>query len=353
MSKTILVTGGTGFIGNCFCKLLLAERPEYRVLNVDVCTYAANPSTIEEELKNPNYKFFKTDIRDREAIEKIFEEEKPDIVVNFAAESHVDRSITNPQIFLETNILGTAVLMDACRKYGIERYHQVSTDEVYGDLPLDRPDLFFHEDTPLHTSSPYSTSKASADLLVLAYHRTYGLPVTISRCSNNYGPYQFPEKLIPLIINNALHGKKLPVYGDGKNVRDWLYVEDHAKAIDMVQEKGRLFETYNVGGHNEKQNIEIIHIILDTLQEMLPDTDPRKKLVSENLITYVEDRKGHDRRYAIAPDKIKAEIGWEPETMFKEGIKRTIAWYFEHEDWMKNVTSGDYQKYYDDMYQNR
>ena len=353
MSKTILVTGGTGFIGNCFCKLLLAERPEYRVLNVDVCTYAANPSTIEEELKNPNYRFFKTDIRDREAIEKIFEEEKPDIVVNFAAESHVDRSITNPQIFLETNILGTAVLMDACRKYGIERYHQVSTDEVYGDLPLDRPDLFFHEDTPLHTSSPYSTSKASADLLVLAYHRTYGLPVTISRCSNNYGPYQFPEKLIPLIINNALHGKKLPVYGDGKNVRDWLYVEDHAKAIDMVQEKGRLFETYNVGGHNEKQNIEIIHIILDTLQEMLPDDDPRKKLVSENLITYVEDRKGHDRRYAIAPDKIKAEIGWEPETMFKEGIKRTIAWYFEHEDWMKNVTSGDYQKYYDDMYQNR
>ena len=353
MSKTILVTGGTGFIGNCFCKLLLAERPEYRVLNVDVCTYAANPSTIEEELKNPNYKFFKTDIRDREAIEKIFEEEKPDIVVNFAAESHVDRSITNPQIFLETNILGTAVLMDACRKYGIERYHQVSTDEVYGDLPLDRPDLFFHEDTPLHTSSPYSTSKASADLLVLAYHRTYGLPVTISRCSNNYGPYQFPEKLIPLIINNALHGKKLPVYGDGKNVRDWLYVEDHAKAIDMVQEKGRLFETYNVGGHNEKQNIEIIHIILDTLQEMLPEGDPRKKLVSEDLITYVEDRKGHDRRYAIAPDKIKAEIGWEPETMFKEGIKRTIAWFFEHEDWMKNVTSGDYQKYYEDMYKDR
>ena len=275
------------------------------------------------------------------------------MVVNFAAESHVDRSIENPEVFLDTNIKGTAVLMDACRKYGITRYHQVSTDEVYGDLPLDRPDLFFTEETPIHTSSPYSSSKAAADLLVLAYHRTYGLPVTISRCSNNYGPYHFPEKLIPLMIANALNDKPLPVYGKGENVRDWLYVEDHAKAIDMVQEKGRLFETYNVGGHNEKQNIEIIHIILDTLQEMLPEGDPRKKLVSEELITFVEDRKGHDRRYAIAPDKIKAEIGWEPETMFKEGIKRTIAWFFEHEEWMKNVTSGDYQKYYDDMYKNR
>ena len=283
----------------------------------------------------------------------MFEEEHLDIVVNFAAESHVDRSIEDPEVFLRTNILGTAVLMDACRKYGIERYHQVSTDEVYGDLPLDRPDLFFTEETPIHTSSPYSSSKASADLLVLAYHRTYGLPVTISRCSNNYGPYHFPEKLIPLMIANALNDKPLPVYGKGENVRDWLYVEDHAKAIDMVQEQGRLFETYNVGGHNEKQNIEIIHIIIETLQEMLPDSDPRKAHINNDLITYVEDRKGHDRRYAIAPDKIKAEIGWYPETMFKEGIRKTIAWYFEHEDWMNNVTSGDYQKYYNEMYEEK
>ena len=283
----------------------------------------------------------------------LFEKEKFDVVVNFAAESHVDRSIEDPGIFVQTNVMGTRVLLDASRKFGVKRYHQVSTDEVYGDLPLDRPDLFFTENTPIHTSSPYSASKASADLFVLAYHRTFGTPVTVSRCSNNYGPYQFPEKLIPLIINNALQGKKLPVYGDGKNVRDWLYVDDHAKAIDMVQEKGRLGETYNVGGHNEKQNIEIINIIIDTLLEMLPADDPRRKLVSKDLITYVEDRKGHDRRYAIAPDKIKAEIGWEPETMFKDGIKKTIAWFFENEDWMKNVTSGDYQKYYEDMYRGK
>ena len=283
----------------------------------------------------------------------LFEEEHPDVVVNFAAESHVDRSIENPEVFLQTNILGTQVMLDACRKYGIQRYHQVSTDEVYGDLPLDRPDLFFTEETPIHTSSPYSSSKAGADLLVLAYHRTYGLPVTVSRCSNNYGPYHFPEKLIPLMIANALNDKPLPVYGEGLNVRDWLYVEDHAKAIDMVQEQGRLFQTYNIGGHNEKQNIEIIHIIIETLQEMLPDSDPRKAHINNDLITYVEDRKGHDRRYAIAPDKIKAEIGWYPETMFKEGIRKTIAWYFEHEDWMNNVTSGDYQKYYNEMYEEK
>lgn len=280
------------------------------MINVDVCTYAANPSTIEEELKHENYKFYKTDIRDREAIEKIFETEKPDIVVNFAAESHVDRSITNPQIFLETNILGTAVLMDACRKYGIERYHQVSTDEVYGDLPLDRPDLFFHEDTPLHTSSPYSTSKASADLLVLAYHRTYGLPVTISRCSNNYGPYQFPEKLIPLMIHNAVHDKSLPVYGEGLNVRDWLYVKDHCYGILTVIEKGSVGEVYNLGGHNEKANIEIVKIILDKLGK------------PESLITHVGDR--HDQRYAIDPTKAVAELGWAPTTMFKDGIVLTI-----------------------------
>ena len=350
---TIIVTGGAGFIGSNFIFHMLKTYPDYRIVCLDKLTYAGNLSTLAPIMSNPNFRFVKADICDRAAVEALFEEEKPDMIVNFAAESHVDRSIEDPNIFLETNIMGTATLMNACRKYGIKRYHQVSTDEVYGDLPLDRPDLFFTESTPLHTSSPYSSSKASADLLVLAYYRTYGLPVSISRCSNNYGPYHFPEKLIPLMINNALQGKKLPVYGDGKNIRDWLYVEDHAKAIDMVQEQGRLFETYNVGGHNEKQNIEIIHIILDTLQEMLPEEDPRKKLVSEDLITFVEDRKGHDRRYAIAPDKIKAEIGWEPETMFKEGIKRTIAWFFEHEEWMKNVTSGDYQKYYDDMYKNR
>ena len=343
MSKTILVTGGTGFIGNCFCKLLLDERPEYRVINVDVCTYAANPSTIEEELKNPNYKFYKTDIRDREAIEKIFEEEKPDVVVNFAAESHVDRSITNPQIFLETNILGTAGLMDACRKYGIERYHQVSTDEVYGDLPLDRPDLFFREDTPLHTSSPYSTSKASADLLVLAYHRTYGLPVTISRCSNNYGPYQFPEKLIPLMIHNATHDKLLPVYGEGLNVRDWLYVKDHCYGILAVIEKGRVGEVYNLGGHNEKANIEIVKIILDKLGK------------PESLITHVGDRHGHDQRYAIDPAKAMAELGWAPTTMFKDGIVLTIDWYLSEEGmkWTEECTSGEYLNWIEKNYKER
>ena len=336
--KTILVTGGTGFIGNCFCKLLLDERPEYKVINVDVCTYAANPSTIEEELKNPNYKFYKVDIRDREEIEKIFETEKPDIVVNFAAESHVDRSITNPCIFLETNIMGTAVLMDACRKYGIDRYHQVSTDEVYGDLPLDRPDLFFHEDTPIHTSSPYSTSKASADLLVLAYHRTYGLPVTISRCSNNYGPYQFPEKLIPLMINNAIHDKPLPVYGQGLNVRDWLYVKDHCIAIDLIIHKGKVGEVYNIGGHNEKTNLDVVKTILKELGK------------SEDLIKFVSDRPGHDKRYAIDPIKIKNELGWQPTTKFDEGIKLTIKWYLENKKWWENIINGDYENYYEEMY---
>lgn len=350
---TIIVTGGAGFIGSNFIFHILKEYPDYRIVCLDKLTYAGNLSTLAPVMDNPNFRFVKADICDREAVNKLFEEEHPDIVVNFAAESHVDRSIEDPGIFLQTNIMGTATLMDACRKYGIQRYHQVSTDEVYGDLPLDRPDLFFTEETPIHTSSPYSSSKAAADLLVLAYHRTYGLPVTISRCSNNYGPYHFPEKLIPLMIANALADKPLPVYGEGLNVRDWLYVEDHAKAIDMVQEQGRLFETYNVGGHNEKQNIEIIHIIIETLQEMLPDSDPRKAHINNDLITYVEDRKGHDRRYAIAPDKIKAEIGWYPETMFKEGIRKTIAWYFEHEDWMNNVTSGDYQKYYNEMYEEK
>ena len=339
--KTILVTGGTGFIGNCFCKLILKERPEWRVVNVDSLTYAANPSTMKEEMENPNYKFYKTDIRDREAIFKIFEEERPEIVVNFAAESHVDRSIENPGIFLETNIIGTQVLMDASRKYEVKRFHQVGTDEVYGDLPLDRPDLFFHEDTPIHTSSPYSTSKASADLLVLAYHRTYGLPVTISRCSNNYGPYQFPEKLIPLMINNATHDKPLPVYGEGLNVRDWLYVEDHCRGILAVLEKGRIGEVYNLGGHNEKANIDIVKIILKELGK------------PESLITFVTDRKGHDQRYAIDPSKAMKELGWQPTTMFKDGIKLTIDWYKKHMDWMNECTSGEYLKYYEKMYGNR
>ena len=353
MSKTLLVKAGAGFNGANFVKQMLAAHSDYRIVCIDALTYAGNMSTLARAMENPNFAFVRADICDRDAVFRVFENEHPDIVVNFAAESHVDRSIEDPGVFLRTNILGTQTMMDACWKYGVERYHQVSTDEVYGDLPLDRPDLLFTEETPIRTSSPYSASKASADLLVQAYSRTYGLPATISRCSNNYGPYQFPEKLIPLIINNALQGKKLPVYGDGKNVRDWLYVDDHAKGIDMVQEKGRLGETYNIGGHNEKQNIQIIEIIIDTLQEMLPADDPRRKLVSKDLITYVADRKGHDRRYAIAPDKIKAEVGWEPETKFEDGIRKTIAWFFEHEDWMKNVTSGDYQKYYEDMYQNR
>ena len=315
MEKTILVTGGAGFIGNCFCKLLLDERPEYRVINVDVCTYAANPHTIDEELKNPRYKFYKTDIRNRKAIYEIFENEKPDIIVNFAAESHVDRSILYPEEFLTTNIIGTEVLMDACRKYGIERYHQVSTDEVYGDLPLDRPDLFFTEETPIHTSSPYSTSKASADLLVLAYHRTYGLPVTISRCSNNYGPYQFPEKLIPLMISKASKNESLPVYGEGLNVRDWLFVKDHCYGILAVIEKGKVGEVYNLGGHNERNNLYIVKRILKEMGK------------PETLITHVADRHGHDQRYAIDPAKAMRDLAWEPTTTFEEGIKWTIDWY--------------------------
>lgn len=337
----ILVTGGAGFIGSNFIFHILEKYPEYDVLCVDKLTYAGNLSTLASVMNNPRFKFFKTDICDREAIYKIFEEEKPDVIVNFAAESHVDRSIENPGIFLETNIMGTAVLMDACRKYGIKRYHQVSTDEVYGDLPLDRPDLFFTEKTPIHTSSPYSSSKAAADLLVLAYHRTYGLPVTISRCSNNYGPYHFPEKLIPLMIANALNDKQLPVYGKGENVRDWLYVEDHCEAIDLIIHKGTVGEIYNIGGHNEMKNIDIVKLICKELNK------------PETLITYVTDRKGHDLRYAIDPTKIHRELGWEPTTMFAEGIKLTIKWYKEHMDWMAECTSGEYMKYYEQMYMNR
>ncbi len=337
----IIVTGGAGFIGSNFLFYMTEKYPDYRFICVDKLTYAGNLSTLEPLMKKENFRFSKTDICDRDAIYSLFEEEKPDIVVNFAAESHVDRSIENPEVFLQTNILGTAVLMDACRKYGITRYHQVSTDEVYGDLPLDRPDLFFTETTPIHTSSPYSSSKASADLLVQAYNRTYGLPVTISRCSNNYGPYHFPEKLIPLMIANALADKPLPVYGEGLNVRDWLYVEDHCKAIDLIIHNGRVGEVYNIGGHNEMRNIDIVKLICKELGK------------PESLITHVTDRKGHDMRYAIDPTKIHSELGWLPETKFEDGIKKTIKWYLENKPWWENIISGEYQDYYQKMYGNR
>ncbi len=337
----LFVTGGAGFIGSNFVYHWLKKHPEDRVVCLDKLTYAGNLSTLEEALKNKNFRFTRTDICDRNAVNALFEEEHPDVVVNFAAESHVDRSIENPQVFLETNILGTAVLMDACRKYGIKRYHQVSTDEVYGDLPFNRPDLFFTEETPLHTSSPYSSSKASADLLVLAYYRTYGLPVTITRCSNNYGPYHFPEKLIPLMIINALNDKPLPVYGEGINVRDWLYVEDHCEAIEAVLQKGRVGEVYNVGGHNEMRNIDIVKLICKELGR------------PESLIVHVRDRKGHDRRYAIDPTKIHTELGWLPKTRFADGITKTIAWYLANRSWWETIVSGEYQNYYAKMYGNR
>lgn len=338
---TILVTGGAGFIGANFIYLELDKYPEDRIVCIDKLTYASNLETLSKAMTFDNFRFIKADICDREAIFKVFEEEKPDIVVNFAAESHVDRSIENPGIFLETNILGTQVLMDASRKYNVKRYHQVSTDEVYGDLPLDRPDLFFTEETPLKTSSPYSSSKAGADLLVNAYHRTFGLPTTISRCSNNYGPYQFPEKLIPLMIANALADKPLPVYGEGLNVRDWLYVEDHCKAIDLIIRHGKTGEVYNIGGHNEMKNIDIVKLICHALDK------------PESLITYVEDRKGHDMRYAIDPAKIHRELGWLPETMFKDGIQKTIQWYLNHKSWWERIISGEYQDYYEKMYSSR
>ena len=338
---TILVTGGAGFIGSNFIFHMLKKYPGYRIVCLDKLTYAGNLSTLSSVLEEPNFRFVRLDICDREGVFRLFEEERPDIVVNFAAESHVDRSIEDPGIFLQTNILGTATLMDACRKFGVRRYHQVSTDEVYGDLPLDRPDLFFTETTPLHTSSPYSASKASADLLVLAYHRTYSLPVTISRCSNNYGPYHFPEKLIPLMIINALEEKPLPVYGTGENVRDWLYVEDHCKAIDLIIHKGREGEVYNVGGHNERKNIDIVRLICKILGK------------SESLITYVADRKGHDMRYAIDPTKIHNELGWLPETKFEDGIQKTIQWYLDNKPWWQEIVSGDYRNYYQRMYGER
>ena len=337
----ILVTGGAGFIGSNFVYLMLDKHKEYEIVCLDLLTYAGNLSTLEEALKNPNFKFVKGDITDRDFVFNLFDEESFDIVVNFAAESHVDRSIENPDVFLKTNILGTQILMDACRAHNNTRFHQVSTDEVYGDLPLDRLDLFFTEETNIHTSSPYSASKASADLLVNAYHRTFGLPTTISRCSNNYGPYHFPEKLIPLIISRALNNEKLPVYGTGENIRDWLYVTDHCEAIDIIIHNGKIGEVYNIGGHNERTNLEVVKTILRELDK------------PESLITYVKDRAGHDMRYAIDPTKIKNELGWEPTTTFDEGIKKTVAWYLENKSWWENILSGEYQNYYEMMYKDR
>lgn len=324
-----------------FIYYMLAKHPADYIICYDKLTYAGNMETLTKALTKEKFKFIRGDIADRQAVYKMFETEKPDIVVNFAAESHVDRSIENPEIFLQTNVIGTSVLLDACRKYGVDRYHQVSTDEVYGDLPLDRPDLFFTETTNLHTSSPYSASKASADLLVMAYHRTYKVPVTISRCSNNYGPFHFPEKLIPLMIINALSDKKLPVYGDGLNVRDWLFVKDHCAAIDVILQKGKVGEIYNIGGHNERANIDVVKAILKQLGK------------GEDQIEHVADRKGHDRRYAIDPTKIHEELGWLPTTNFEDGIRETVQWYLDNRDWWMGIISGDYQTYYDRMYSNR
>lgn len=337
----LLVTGGAGFIGSNFVYYQLKNHPQDEICCIDALTYAGNMATLQEALQHDNFKFVKGDIADRDFVYRLFETEKPDVVVNFAAESHVDRSILEPELFLKTNVIGTGVLLDACRKYGIQRYHQVSTDEVYGDLPLDRPDLFFTEATPLHTSSPYSASKASADLLVQAYYRTYKLPITISRCSNNYGPYHFPEKLIPLMIINALHGKSLPVYGNGENVRDWLYVEDHCSAIDLIIRNGKVGEVYNIGGHNEKTNLEVVKTILQELGK------------GEELVTFVTDRPGHDRRYAINPAKIHFELGWLPQTSFNDGIKKTIKWYLDNKEWWQQIISGEYQNYYERMYKYR
>jgi dTDP-glucose 4,6-dehydratase len=337
----IIVTGGAGFIGGNFIHYMMEEYPQDQIICLDKLTYAGSIETLESVMDKDNFKFVKGDIADRDLVYKLFEKEKPDVIINFAAESHVDRSVKDPAVFLQTNIMGTAVLLDACREYGITRFHQVSTDEVYGDLPLDRPDLLFTEETPIHTSSPYSASKASSDLLVQAYHRTFKLPVTISRCSNNYGPYQFPEKLIPLMIANALNDKPLPVYSKGENVRDWLYVRDHCVAIDLIVRKGKVGEVYNIGGHNERTNLEVVKTIIRELGK------------SEELITFVTDRPGHDRRYAIDPTKISSELGWEPTTLFDEGIKMTIKWYIDNKAWLENIISGEYQKYYEKMYSNR
>lgn len=337
----ILVTGGAGFIGGNFVHYMVNKYPNYEIVNLDLLTYAGNLETLKPVENKPNYKFVKGDIADRPFIMQFFKDEKFDIVVNFAAESHVDRSITDPDIFVKTNVLGTQTLLDASKEYGVKRYHQVSTDEVYGDLPLDRPDLFFTEETPIHTSSPYSSSKAAADLFVLAYYRTFKLPVTISRCSNNYGPYHFPEKLIPLMISRALADEELPVYGKGENVRDWLHVKDHCSAIDLIIHNGRIGEVYNIGGHNERTNLDVVKTILKALGK------------SETLIKYVTDRPGHDLRYAIDPTKIENELGWKPEFNFDTGISQTIEWYLENKEWWQNILNGEYSKYFDKMYSAR
>ena len=337
----ILVTGGAGFIGGNYALTMTKAHPEDTYVVLDALTYAGNLETLASIMNEPNFKFVKGNICDRELVDKLFAEEQFDYVINFAAETHVDRSVEDPGIFLTTNILGVQTLMDACRKYGVKRYHQVSTDEVYGDLPLDRPDLLFTEETPIHTSSPYSASKAAADLLVLAYHRTYGLDVTISRCSNNYGPYHFPEKLIPLMISRALADESLPVYGDGANVRDWLYVTDHCTAIDLIVRNGRSGEVYTIGGHNEKTNLEVVKTILRALGK------------PESLIHFVKDRPGHDLRYAMDPTKIETELGWKPEYTFDTGIQKTIEWYLENREWWEHIIKGEYQNYYAEMYKDR
>ena len=341
MNRSIVITGGAGFIGSHVVRLFVNKYPDYKIINLDKLTYAGNLETCKPVEDKPNYKFVKGDIADRKFIFDLFEKEKFDIVVNFAAESHVDRSIENPEIFVQTNVLGTTTLLDASKEFGVKRYHQVSTDEVYGDLPLDRPDLFFTETTPLHTSSPYSSSKASADLFVLAYHRTFGLPVTISRCSNNYGPYHFPEKLIPLMISRALADEELPVYGNGANVRDWLHVHDHCEAIDLIIHNGKVGEVYNVGGHNERSNLEVVKTILKALGK------------PESLIKYVKDRPGHDMRYAIDPTKLETELGWKPQYTFDTGIQMTIQWYLDNKEWWENIISGEYRNYFAEMYKDR
>ena len=329
-----LVTGGAGFIGSNYMHYVVDKYPEDYFVCLDALTYAGNYNNIKDLEGRDNYKFVHGDITDREFIDKLFSEEKFDVVINFAAESHVDNSIKNPGIFLTTNIIGTQVLMDASLKYNIKRYHQVSTDEVYGDLPLDRPDLLFTEDTPIHTSSPYSSSKAGADLLVGAYHRTFGLPTTISRCSNNYGPYQFPEKLIPVVISKALKNEKIPVYGNGANVRDWIHVIDHNIGVDLIVRNGKVGEVYNLGGHSERSNLEVIKTILKQMGK------------SEDLITFVEDRKGHDLRYAIDSTKVEKELGWDRTYTFEKGIKETVDWYLNNTEWIDNILSGEYKAAY-------
>lgn len=340
-TKKILVTGGAGFIGSNFVHYMLLKHPDYMIVNLDLLTYAGNLESLKDIENEPNYRFVRGDITDREFVNDLFEKEKFNVVVNFAAESHVDRCVLDPGIFVRTNVMGTQTLLDAARATGVERYHQVSTDEVYGDLPLDRPDLFFTEESLIHTSSPYSASKAGADMLVLAYHRTYGLPITISRCSNNYGPYHFPEKLIPLMISRALNNEQLPVYGKGENVRDWLHVKDHCQAIDLIIHKGRVGEVYNIGGHNEKTNLEVVKLILKALDK------------PESLIKFVTDRPGHDRRYAIDPTKIETELGWKPEYTFETGISQTIQWYLNNREWWEKILSGEYSNYFENMYGKR